>query len=112
QENSISKSWGALVIGGRVEELEVTCNADQPSTNYAAKVKLRLVFADSQRGKILHTTTLESTSALKNFRCTREGMQEQINSALSLALEKILDNAELDNALREVGSVRDESLPE
>jgi hypothetical protein len=39
-------------------------------------------------------------------------MQEQINNALSLALEKILDNDELDNALREVGSVRDESLPE
>ena len=39
-------------------------------------------------------------------------MQEQINSALSLALEKILDNEELDNALREVSSVRDESLPE
>jgi hypothetical protein len=112
QENSINKSWGALVIGGRVEELEVTCNADQPATNYAAKVKLRLVFADSQRGKVLHTTTLESTSALKHFRCTQEGMQEQINSALSLALEKILDNEELDNALREVSSVRDESLPE
>ena len=59
----------------------------------------------------MHTTTLESTSALKHFRCTQEGMQEQINSALSLALEKILDNSELDNALREVGSVRDESLP-
>ena len=112
QENSISKSWGALVIGGSVEELDVVCDADQPATTYRATVKLRLVFADSQRGKILHTTTLESTSALKHFRCTRDGMQEQINSALSLALEKILDNSELDNALREVGSVRDESLPE
>jgi hypothetical protein len=112
QENSISKSWGALVIGGSVEELDVVCDADQPATTYRATVTLRLYFADSQRGKILHTTTLESTSALKHFRCTQEGMQEQINNALSLALEKILDNSELDNALREVGSVRDESLPE
>ena len=37
QENSINKSWGALVIGGRVEELEVICNADQPATNYRQK---------------------------------------------------------------------------
>ena len=82
------------------------------ATRYHAVVKLRLVFADSQRGRILHTTTIESTSGLEHFRCTQEGMQEQINSALSLALEKILDNSELDNALREVGSVRDESLAE
>ena len=111
QENSISKSWGGLVIGGSVDELEVLCDAAQPATTYTARAKLKLVFADGQRGRILHTTTIESTSVLKHFRCTREGMQEQINSALSLALEKILDNDELENALREVGSVRDESLP-
>jgi hypothetical protein len=112
EEKSISKSWGALVIGGRVDSFEVLCDTDQPATRYHAAVTLRLVFADSQREKILHTTTIESTTGLEHFRCTPEGMQEQINRALSLAIEKILDNSELDNALREVGSVRDESLPE
>ncbi len=109
-ENSISKSWAPLVIGGRVEAFEVICDSEQVATRYRAVVKLRLVFADSQMGRILHTTTIESTSGLEHFRCTQEGMQEQINSALSLALEKILDNNYLDNVLREVGSVRDENL--
>jgi hypothetical protein len=112
EEKSIRKSWGALVIGGRIDAFEVLCDTDQPATRYHAAVTLRLFFADSQREKILHTTTIESTTGLEHFRCTREGMQEQINRALSLAVEKILDNSELDNALREVGSVRDESLPE
>jgi hypothetical protein len=112
EEKSISKSWGPLVIGGRVNAFEVICDTDQPATRYQAAVTLRLVFADSQRGRILHTTTIESTSGREHFRCTQEGMQEQINSALSRALEKIPDNSELDNTLREVGNVRDESLPE
>jgi len=112
EENSISKSWTPLVIGGRVEAFEVICDSEQVATRYRAVVKLRLVFADSQRGRILHTTTIESTSGLEHFRCTQEGMQEQINSALSLALEKIPDNNYLDNVLREVGSVRDENLLE
>jgi hypothetical protein len=112
KENSISKSWAPLVIGGRVDAFEVLCDSEQLAKSYHAVVKLRLVFADSQRGRILHSTTIESTSGLEHFRCTQEGMQEQINSALSLALEKILDNSELDNALREVGRVRDESLLE
>jgi hypothetical protein len=112
EEKSIRKSWGALVIGGRVDAFEVLCDTDQPATRYHAAVTLRLVFADSQREKILHTTTIESTTGLEQFRCTREGMQEQINRALSLAVEKTLDNSELDNALREVGSIRDEILPE
>jgi hypothetical protein len=111
-ENSISKAWSPLVIGGRIDAFTVTCDTDQPVTRYHAFVKLRLIFADSQRGRILHTTTIESTSGLEHFRCTQEGMQEQINSALSLALEKILDNNYLDNILREVGNVRDENLLE
>jgi len=37
-------------------------------------------------------------------------MQEQINGALSMALEKITENGELDKIIAEISKVRSESL--
>jgi len=37
-------------------------------------------------------------------------MQEQINGALSMAIEKIAENGELDKIIDEISKVRSESL--
>jgi len=110
RDHSINSSWGALVIGGRIDELEVICRSEGTGVQYNSRVKLHVVFADVQRKTILHTTTLESTATLKHIRSSGEMMQEQINDALSMALEKIAENGELDNIIYEISRVRSESL--
>ena len=110
RDSSISSAWGKLVIGGRIDELEVICSNEGAGVQYNTVVKLQVVFADAQRKRILHTTTLESAVTLKHLRCSGEKMQEQINSALSMAIEKIAENGELDKIIAEISKVRSESL--
>ena len=110
RDSSISSAWGKLVIGGSIDELEVICSSEGAGVQYNTRVKLHVVFADVQRRKILHTTTLESTSTLKHLMCSGEMMQAQINSALSMAIEKIAENGELDKIIAEISKVRSENL--
>ncbi len=99
-----------LVIGGSIDELEVICRNEGAGVQYNTRVKLHVVFADVQRKTILHTTTLENTATLKHLMCSGELMQEQINGALSMAIEKIAENGELDKIIAEISKVRSESL--
>ncbi len=110
RDSSINSAWGTLVIGGSIDELEVICRSEGAGVQYNARVKLHVVFADVQRKKILHTTTLESSATLKHLMCSGEMMQEQINGALSMAIEKIAENGELDKIIAEISKVRSENL--
>lgn len=110
RDSSISSAWETLVIGGSIDELEVICRSEGAGVQYNTRVKLHVVFADVQRRKILHTTTLESSATLKHLLCSGEMMQEQINGAVSMAIEKIAENGELDKIVAEISKVRSESL--
>jgi hypothetical protein len=110
RDSSISSAWETLGIGGSIDELEVICRSEGTGVQYNTRVKLQVVFADVQRSKILHTTTLESTATLKHLMCSGEMMQEQINGTLSMAIEKIAENGELDKIIAEISKVRSENL--
>jgi hypothetical protein len=110
RDSSIDSAWNKLVIGGSIDELEVFCRKAGAGVQYNSVVKLRVVFADAQRKKILHTTTLESSASLKHLVCSEEMMQKQINDTLSMAIEKIAENDELNKVVAEISSVRAESL--
>ena len=110
RNSSINSAWRRLVIGGSIDELEVICRTEGAGVQYNTRVKLHVVFADVQRKTILHTTTLESTATLKHLMCSGEMMQEQINGALSMAIEKIAENGELDKIIAEISKVRSENL--
>ena len=110
RDHAINSTWGTLIIGGSIDELEVVCRSERAGVQYDSRVKIHVVFADVQRKKILRTTTLESMATLKHIKCSGEMMQEQINSALSMAIEKVAENGELDKIIAEISNVRSESL--
>lgn len=111
-ENTLDPSWGSLAVGGSIDELEVICRTERPTIRYDARVKLRLVFADIQKRRILSTTTLESTSSLQHISFSETTLQEQLNAALSSAVEKIVENNDLERKLLEIETVRSEGLSE
>ena len=98
-ERTIQKEWGNLVVGGFIEELEVVCNTGFLSAEYDTKVKLRVVFADVQHKRILYTTTLDSASSYKHFYFSQSRMEQEINNALSIAIEKMFDNNKVDEII-------------
>ena len=104
KEGSIRKEWGPILVGGSIDELEVVCKESLTVKKYTAKVRLTLVAADTRSGRILYKVTTESSDALDHVLFSEEKLGEQLNIALSEAVEKILGDKGLANIIREVAA--------
>ncbi|MBN2107699.1 MAG: hypothetical protein JW832_09750 [Deltaproteobacteria bacterium] len=105
-ERTIQKDWRDLVVGGFIEELDVVSSTGFLSAEYVTKVKLRVVFADVQRKRIVYTTTLESSSSYKHFYFSQSRMEQEINNALSIAIEKMFANNKVEEIIDEMSHAR------
>jgi len=101
EEKSIQKDWGKLLIGGRIDELEVSCKEITPKKMYQARVKLTVFFANPRDGKIFYKVSTNSSSSLEHILFSEERLEEQINGALSEAIEKVFEGKELQRKIRD-----------
>lgn len=100
-EASILPAWGTLLVGGTIDELDVTCVEQLTMKRYSAKARITLLFADVQNRRIFYRITSESTSSLDHILFSEERLEEQINGVLSDALEKALAGPETIRRVRE-----------
>jgi len=63
KEETMPKGKGKIIIGGSIEEMEVTCWRGVFSHNYKTNLKLTIVFADAAKGKILYKRNVEGSSS-------------------------------------------------
>jgi hypothetical protein len=91
QENTIQKDWGKILIGGNIDELEITCQNDIPIKTYDARVKLTVVVADVQTGKIIYQVSTASKNSLEHVYFSEEMLGQQISSAITEAVEKAFE---------------------
>ena len=91
QENTIRPDWGRLLVGGAIEELDVTCLDTIPRKRYSAKARVTLVFADVQKKRIFYRITSESSSSLDHILFSEEKLESQINGVLSEAMENAVE---------------------
>lgn len=101
QENTIRPDWGRLLVGGAIEELDVTCLDTIPRKHYSAKARVTLVFADVQKKRIFYRVTSESSSTLDHVIFSEEKLESQINGVLSDAMEKALEGPETAKQIRD-----------
>jgi hypothetical protein len=101
QENTIRPEWGTILVGGAIEELDVTCLDSIPRKHYTAKARVTLVFADVQKKRIFYRVTSESSSSLEHILFSEEKLESQINGVLSEAMEKALEGPETGRQIRE-----------
>jgi len=101
QEAGINKRWQSILVGGSIDELEITCENSLTLTKYRAKVKLTIYFADPLKGKIFHTLTADSSASLEHVLFSEERMEQQINLALSSAIEKLFEGRDITNIINE-----------
>ena len=109
-ERAIDSRWGMLLVGGEIEDLSVVCTSNFANVQYEATVRLRVVFADVQRKKILYTHTLESSSTYRDVRFQKERMEQELNAALSTAVEKLFEDDKVARLIEEMTSIRSESI--
>lgn len=97
QESAIRKDWGKIIVGGNIEELEIVCQNDIPIKTYDARVKLTVVVADTQTGKIIYQVSTASKNSLEHVYLSEEMLGQQISGAITEAVEKALEG----NSLKE-----------
>lgn len=100
-ETTIQPEWGTILIGGTIDDLDVTCLDNLTMKRYSAKVRLTLIFADIQKKRIFYRVTSESSSSLDHIIFSEEKLEDQINGVLSDALEKAIAGPETIRRIRE-----------
>jgi hypothetical protein len=101
KEETMPKSNAKIIIGGNIEELELTCRTGFPTDSYKAKMKFTLVIADAAKGKILYRSSVESNSSLEHVSFSEARLEKQINVALGEAIEKIFEDRKIARSLKE-----------
>jgi hypothetical protein len=101
QESGINKAWEPILIGGSIDALEVVCQNSLTVSKYSAKAKLTIYFADTFRGKIFHTLTTDSSASLDHVLFSEEKLEQQLNTALSGAIEKFFEGSDIVNIINE-----------
>ena len=100
-ENAIRPEWGTLLVGGTIDELDVTCVETFTMKRYSAKARVTLWFADVQKKRIFYRVTSESNSSLDHIIFSEEKLENEINGVLSSAMEKALEGPETGRQIRE-----------
>jgi uncharacterized lipoprotein YajG len=99
KESSIDKKWGPILVGGSIDEMDIVCRNSLTATKYSAKVNLTIYFADVLKGKIFYTVTTNSSTSLDHVLFSKEMMEQQLNTALSDAIEKIFEDRDITNII-------------
>lgn len=100
-EKTIRPEWGTILVGGTIEDLDVTCVEMFTMKRYTAKARVTLVFADVQKKRIFYRVVSESSSALDHIITTEDKLESQINGVLSDAMEKAVEGTETGRQIQE-----------
>lgn len=94
-EQTINKSWGKILVGGNIDQLEITCEESFPVKTYQTKLKLTFVFADVQKKKIFYRSSIENSASLEEASFSEKILDQQISKVFSEALDKMLSDTEM-----------------
>lgn len=100
-ERSIKPEWGTILVGGTIDDLDVTCVEMFTMKRYSAKVRVTLVFADVTKKRIFYRVVSESSSSLHHIFTSEETLESQINGVLSDAMEKAIEGPETGRQIQE-----------
>lgn len=94
-EKTILTSWGKILVGCNIDELEITGKESFPMTTYRTKVKLTFVFANVPEKKIFYRSSVESSSTLDDVFFSEKILGQQISTAVSNSLTTMFNDPEI-----------------
>jgi hypothetical protein len=101
KEETMPKTDSNLIVGGSIDELELTCRRGFPTDSYKAEMRLTLVIADPAKKKILYRSSVETNTLLEHISFSEARLEEQINIALGDAIEKIFEDKKIAQKLKD-----------
>jgi hypothetical protein len=92
KEETMPKEDFKVLIGGNIDELEISCRREFPTNTYSTNMKLTIIFADTAKGKILFKSNVESNYSKEHVLFSEESLGEQAGIALGDAIEKLFED--------------------
>jgi hypothetical protein len=101
KEQSIPQGFANILIGGNIDELEISCRRGYLTNTYTANIKLTIIFADMVKGKILFENKVESSYTRENVLFSENILEEQADIVLANAIEKLFEDKAVVQKLKE-----------
>ena len=101
KEETMPKGNSKVIIGGSIEELEITCWTGVFSNSYKTNLKLTIVIADLAKRKILYKSKVESSSSRDDVSFSEEEIGGQLSAALGDAIKKVFEDEALAQKIKE-----------
>ena len=101
KEETMPKEDFKILIGGSIDELEISCQRGFPTNTYTTNMKLTVVFADMAKGKILYKSKVESSYSKEHVLFSEESLGEQAGIALGDAIEKLFADKAVAQKIKE-----------
>ena len=101
KEETIPKEDFKILVGGNIDELEISCRREFPTNTCTTNMKLTIVFADMAKGKILYKSTVESNFLKEYVLFSEESLGEQAGITLGDAIEKVFADKAVAQKLKE-----------
>jgi len=92
KEENILIGEGGVLIGGRIDRLEIDCRKGFPTNTYESFIKLTVVFADREKGKIFLERQVESRLSQEHMGFSENILSEQASLVLKNAIEKLFED--------------------
>jgi hypothetical protein len=101
KESTIPEGDGKILIGGNIDDLEISCRRGFPTNSYNANIKLTIVFADMEKGKILYKRQVQSNYTQEHAVFSENILGEQASAVLADAIEKLFEDKAVAQKLKE-----------
>lgn len=101
KEQNIPRGVANIIIGGSIEDMDISCIKGFPTTSCRTNIKLNFVFADIAKNKIVYESRVESNYSKEYALFSEEALGEQAGIALGDAIEKLFTEKTVGQKLKE-----------
>ena len=102
KEENLPKIDSRILVGGNIEEMEITCQRGFPTNSYKTTIKLNIIIADLAAGKIIYKRIVESVSSKKHVSFSEERLGDHASIALGYSIEKVFEEKALVQKITEI----------
>ena len=99
-EDKIPMGNAKILIGGNIEELEITCRKGNLTNSYNTNMTLAIVIADITKGRILYRTRVKSIYAQEHVLFSENILGQQADMVLSDAIEKLFEDKKVAQTIK------------
>ena len=101
-EENLPKINSRILVGGNIEEMEITCRRGFPTNSYKTTIKLKIIIADLAKNKIIHKSSVESIISQEHVSFSEERLGEQASTALGDSIEKVFEEKAVALKIKEI----------